>query len=121
MIVSGCAGSFVVPDSLGPEDDGGPEPEGVLYFGSGRNSSAVYLVVECFSVLLNLFLVLAIAIFFHIFANGKMWSPSALFFFWWCCFTRGWLFLWLGLNLYQWFRSGSINSIVSRRDQPIFF
>ena len=48
MNVSGFAGSFVVPGSLGSECTESSEPEVVMYFGSGRNSSAVYLVFECF-------------------------------------------------------------------------
>ena len=46
MIVSGCTGSFVVPGSLGCAE--GPEPEVVMYFGSGRNSSDVYHMFGCF-------------------------------------------------------------------------
>ena len=48
MIISGCAGSFVAPGSLGSECAESPEPEVVVHFGSGGNSSAVYLVFECF-------------------------------------------------------------------------
>ena len=36
----------MVPSSLGSTE--GPEPEVVMYFGSGRNSSAVCLVFEHF-------------------------------------------------------------------------
>ena len=48
MIVSGCAGSCVASGSLGSECAVSPEPEVVMYVGSGRNSSAVYLVFEYF-------------------------------------------------------------------------
>ena len=44
--VSGWAGGFVVPGSLGCAE--GSEPESALCFGSGKNSSTVYLVFECF-------------------------------------------------------------------------
>ena len=49
MIMSGCAGSFVVFDSLGSEGTWSPVPEVVMHFESGRNSSAaVHLESECF-------------------------------------------------------------------------
>ena len=48
MIVSVCAGSFVVPGSLGSECAENPEPGVAVYFGSGRNSSVVvHLVFGC--------------------------------------------------------------------------
>ena len=51
MIVPGFAESFVAPGSLGSECAESPEPEVVVYFGSGGSSSAVYLVFEYFLVL----------------------------------------------------------------------
>ena len=44
--MSGWAGSFVVSGSVECTEDS--EPEFALCFGSGKYSSAVYLVFECF-------------------------------------------------------------------------
>ena len=118
MIVSGCAGSFVVPGSLGCTES--PEPEVVVYFGSGRNSSVVYLVFEHFWYFAGAVLVLTIPIFLYILAKGTVWSPSTSFWFWWCCCTGGWLFLSLGLHLYGQFRICGRNGIVGRRNWPVF-
>ena len=69
------------------------------------------------STLFALLLVVTVPIFFYIFANGAVQSPSALFCFWWCCCTRGWLFL--GLYFYGWFWNSSSSSIISGRDWQI--
>ena len=52
------------------------------------------------TTLLELLLVVAILIFFYIFGNGAVRSPSILFHLSWCCCTGGRLFLGLGLYLY---------------------
>ena len=115
--MSGWAGDFVVPGSLGCTE--GSEPEFASCFGSGKNSSAVYLVFEFFVGLLVLLLMLTIPVFFHILANGTIWSSTTLLWFW-CCCTGGWLILFLGFNLYRWFRICGSHGIISRGNWPIF-
>ena len=120
MIVSRCTGSFVALESLGSEGTGSPVPEVAMHFGSGGNSAVEHLVSECFWCFVGLVFGVHHPIFLYIFANGVIQSLSTLFCFWWYCCTGGWLFLYLRLNLYGWFRTGSSNSVVSRNDWPIF-
>ena len=77
------------------------------------------LCLNVFVCLLELLLMLVISVFFCILANGTVWSPSTLLWFW-CCYTGGWLILFLGLNLYRWFRICGSHCIVGRGNWPIF-
>ena len=121
MIVSGCTQSFVALDSFWSEGTGNPVPEVVMHFESGGNSSAVvHLVSECFWCFVEFVFGVHHPNLPLYFANGVIQSPSTLFCIWQCCYTGGWLFLCLGLSHYGWFITSSSNSIVSRRDWPIF-
>ena len=50
------------------------------------------------NILLKMLLVITVPVFFHVFTDGEVWSPSTLLCFWCCCCTGGYLFL--GLQLY---------------------
>ena len=62
------------------------------------------LCILCFSLfvsLLELLLMLTIPVFFCIFANGTIWSPSASVWFW-CRCIRVWLIWFVRFPLYRW-------------------
>ena len=80
MIVSGWVWDYVVPDSLGCTESS--EPKIALCFGSGKNSSAVYLPFECFCWFAGIVFGASHPNFFCILANGTIWSPSASL--WFC-------------------------------------
>ena len=115
--MSGHAGGFVVPGSL--ECTEGPEPEFALCFGSGKNSSVVYLVYECLCWFAG------VAFGAHhpnLLLHSCKWDSSVPIHITlvWCCCTGGWLILFLGLNLYRQFRICGSSCIIGRGNWPIF-
>ena len=92
------------------------------YLVLGKNISTVYLHV--FVSLLKLPLMFAITVLFCIFANGTVWSTSALLWLWYCWTGFDWFGSW-GSTLttyYRWLRihCGGSGSVVGRGNWPIF-
>ena len=69
------------------------------------------------NILLKLLLMVTVPVFFHVFTDGAVWSPSTLLCFWCCCCTGGYLFLGSVALFYRGFWCS--NSSRSRRDQPV--
>ena len=117
MIVSGWAGDFVVPDSLGCAE--GSVPEIALCFGSGKNSSVLFLVFECLCWLAGIAFGSCHP---NLLLDSCKWDNSVPIHITlvWCCSIGAWLIWFLGLNLYGQIRILGSQGIVGRGNWSIF-